>query len=269
MNRVLVGSFLLASLPACAGVPSSKPGVFDVREDKATVGEHTLKLTLVKPVKVRQPEVMILLASGDAGWMGAAGDVFEHLAESGHPVAAFDSREVVKAVKKRTGNIVDIPTAAAGVESVLVQARKLLGLAESTPVIISGFSRGANLVVFTSAVPSLQHHVTGALAVALTRETDYLQAPANAPPGSVDEKGRIQTYPAIARAGAIPFAVIQSKGDKYVPAEEARHLFGPDSPTRRLYQVDASNHGFSGGHDELMRDIDDALRWIESAGQAK
>jgi hypothetical protein len=269
MNRVFLGSVLLASLPACAGVPSSMPGVFDVSEGKATVGEHTLKLTLVKPVKVRQPEVMILLASGDAGWMGAAGGVFEHLAESGHPIAAFDSRAIVKAVKKRSGKLVDIPTAAAGVDSILVQARKLLGLADTTPVIVSGYSRGANLVVFTAGVPALQHHVTGALAVALTRETDYLQAPADAPPGSVDEKGRIQTYPAIARAGAIPFAVIQAKGDSYVPAEEARRLFGPDSPTRRLYEVDARNHGFSGGRDELMRDIDDALKWIESAGPSK
>jgi type IV secretory pathway VirJ component len=267
MRRVVLASvLLLSSLPACAGVPSSKPGVFEVRQDKAILNGHVLNLTLVKPATPRQPQLMILLASGDAGWMGAAGDVFEHLAESGHPIAAVDSREVVKYVK-RSGGLMAIPDAAAAVDSVLVQARKLLGLPETTPVIVSGYSRGANLVVFTAAVPQLQHHLTGALAVALTRETDYLEAPADAPPGSVDDKGRIQTYPAIARAGSIPFAVIQSRGDKYVPAEEARRLFGSDTPTRRLYEVDARNHGFSGGRDELMRDLDDALAWIESAAQ--
>jgi type IV secretory pathway VirJ component len=269
MKRVVLASVvLLAALPAWAGVPSSKPGLFEVRDDKVTLNDHVLKLTLVKPTTPRPPQLMILLVSGDAGWMGAAGDVFEHLAESGHPIAAFDSREVTKWVK-RSGGLVEIPDAAAAVDSVLVQARKLLGLPETTPVIVSGYSRGASLVVFTAAVPRLQHHLTGALAVALTRETDYLKAPADARPGSVDEKGRIQTYPAIARAGSIPFAVIQAKGDKYVPAEEARRLFGADTATRHLYEVDASNHGFRGGHDELMRDLDDALAWIEGAAQLK
>jgi hypothetical protein len=58
--------------------------------------------------------------------------------------------------------------------------------------------------------------------------------------------------------------VIQSTGDKYVPATEARKLFRPDTPTRHLYSVEASNHGFSGGRDEMLKDLDDALAWITS-----
>jgi hypothetical protein len=70
----------------------------------------------------------------------------------------------------------------------------------------------------------------------LTREVDYLRAPApEERPAAlqVDGQGRMQTYPAIALAGAVPFAVIQSTGDSYVPADEARQLFGPDSSARR------------------------------------
>ena len=133
-------------------------------------------------------------------------------------------------------------------------------------MIATGFSRGANLVVLTAGIRSLQHHLGGAIAMALTRETDFLEAPdpGRRPPQlTLDEKGRIQTYPAIEQAGPLPFAVIQSKGDKYVPAEESRRLFGPDGDTRRLYEVDARNHGFGGGREELMRDLDDALKWIE------
>jgi hypothetical protein len=137
-------------------------------------------------------------------------------------------------------------------------------------VIVAGFSRGANLVVFAGGVKSLQHHIAGAVAMALTRETDYLAPPAGANlPAAVqmDDKGRIQTYPAIDLFGSIPIAVIQSKGDSYVPADEARRLFGPNTPTRRLYEVNARNHGFSGGTDELIRDLDESLQWIESLGQ--
>ena len=77
----------------------------------------------------------------------------------------------------------------------------------------------------------------------------------------------MQTYPAIALAGGIPFAVIQSTGDSYVAADEARQLFGPDSSVRRFYRVKALDHGFRLGKKELMRDLDDALQWVEAAAQ--
>jgi len=247
---------------------ASKPGVFEVQKKDATLATFTLPLTCVKPVHPRAPVYLILYATGDAGWMGASSAMFEHMAEQGFYIAAYDSREVVRAAK-RSGHLTEIADAAAAVDSIIVQARGALGLPETTPVIVTGFSRGANLVVFTGGVKSLQHHVAGAVALALTRETDYLRAPdAAVRPAAVqvDEKGRIQTYPAIDLFGSIPIAVIQSKGDSYVPAEEARRLFGPDTKTRRLYEVNARNHGFGGGTEEMIRDLDESLTWIESLG---
>ena len=274
-KRLTPGTCLLLfclALPgpaACAAHLASKPGVFEVENKEAKLAAFTLPLTCVKPAHPRSPVYMVLYATGDAGWYGAAGAMFTHMAEQGFYVAAFDSREAVKA-SKRSGHLTEIPDAAAAVDSIIVQARRALDLPETTPVIVTGFSRGANLVVFTGGVKSLQHHVAGAVALALTRETDYLQAPDPAVrPAAiqVDEKGRIQTYPAIDLFGSIPIAVIQSKGDSYVPAEEARRLFGPDNATRRLYEVNAKNHGFSGGTDEMLHDLDESLAWIEGLGQ--
>jgi fermentation-respiration switch protein FrsA (DUF1100 family) len=59
--------------------------------------------------------------------------------------------------------------------------------------------------------------------------------------------------------------VIQADGDKYVPAAEARTLFGLDGPARRLYTVEDSAHSFGGKQDVLLRDLDDALAWVKSA----
>jgi len=267
----ILAALALPILHGCAGHLASKPGVYDAWTEQLTRGDRSVQVSYVKPATPRSPVFLILFATGDAGWWGASGAVFEHMAEKGYYIAAYNAREVVAPAKK-SGNLVEIPAAADAVDAMIVQARRALGLPETTPVIVTGFSRGANLVVFTAGVASLQHHLGGAVAIALTRETDFLRAPAPAerPPSvKVDDKGRIQTYPAIERAGPIPFAVIQSKGDKYVPAEESRRLFGPDTPTRRLYEVDARNHGFSGGQDELIRDLDDALTWIESTAKAE
>jgi len=255
---------------ACAGHFASRPGVYVTHEQQMSLPRGSFSVTYVTPEKPRSPVSMILFATGDAGWWGTSGTIFKHLAAEGYYVAAFDSREIVrdaeKAEKKPT-----IEESAAGIDTVLVNMRRELGLPGTTPVIVTGFSRGANLVLFTAAARRLQHHLRGAVAIALTREMDYLAAPKpeHRPPEiKVDDKGRIQTYPAIPLVGSIPFAVIQSSGDKYVPGDEARQLFGPDTGTRRLYVVDARDHGFRGGQAQMLRDLDDALAWIEDRASA-
>ena len=59
--------------------------------------------------------------------------------------------------------------------------------------------------------------------------------------------------------------MIQSTNDPYVAAAESRQLLGPDTPTLRLYAVEARNHGFSNARYKLMHDLDDALQWIEES----
>jgi dienelactone hydrolase len=261
----LATAVALAPLAGCASSLSSKAGVYTARRQPILLADRKLNLTYATPEKPRSPVFLILFATGDAGWFGVSGSIVEHLAEEGCYVTAYDSRELL-AMTKRLGKKESIADAAAAVETIIARSRRDLGLPETTPVIVTGFSRGANMVVFTVAAKSLQRELAGAIAIALTREMDYLLAPSPSelPPSvETDEQGRIQTYPAIARAGSLPVAVIQSKGDKYVRAEESRRLFGPDSPTRRLYQVDARNHGFDGGKAEMLRDLDEALAWIE------
>src|SRR6185295_1548553 len=174
--KSLCALLVAAALPGCAGPPVSKPGVFDARRQAIALPRGDRNVTLVKPAVPRNPVLMIVFATGDAGWLGASGSVLEHMADRGFYVAAYDSREVVSSVK-RSGTLEAIPDAAAGVDAMIVESRRALGLPDTTPVIISGFSRGANLVVFTAGVTSLQKHLAGALAIALTREIDFLRAP--------------------------------------------------------------------------------------------
>jgi len=37
----------------------------------------------------------------------------------------------------------------------------------------------------------------------------------------------------------------------------------------RLYEIEASDHGFSNARDELLADLDEALRWIQEAAPAR
>lgn len=261
----LAAMAILAVTASCAGALPPNPDMY--RTWRAPVDRHGMQLnvTFVEPVRPRHPGLLVLFASGDAGWRGASGDLLAHLAQEGYALAAYDAREIVHPLR-RSGKLKTISEAASLVDALIVHAREALKLPATTRIVVTGFSRGANFVVFTAGAPSLQHHLLGAVAIALTRETDFLQAPppgARSPQMQVDAKGRIQTYPALALAGPIPVAVIQSTKDPYVGAEEARQLFGPDTATRRLYAVDARNHDFGGNRTALLQDLDDAMRWIE------
>ncbi len=246
-------SFLLAG---CAGGPA-------VRQEIAVAG-RTYHVRYVKPADPRSGKPLIALFTGDAGWLGTSGMLLDHLAAAGYPVAGFDSREALKPVKQ-SGEPLSVSRAADALEEAFARARSDLDATVATPLIVVGFSRGASAAAFAAVHPKLHAGLAGIVAIALTREVDYLKAPppVERPPGLlVDDKGRMLLYPALGLVGPIPLAVIQSTGDRYVPSAESRRLLGPDTPTRRLYEVTAKNHGFSGGEETLVRDLDEALSWM-------
>lgn len=256
----------MTGLTGCVRHLFPEPGLFDVRRDMVQLPDSTLKVTYVTPLAPQRPAFLILFVTGDAGWQGASKPVFEHMAKRGYPIAAYNSRQALK-ITKQSGDRLTLVEGRADLTSIIAQAKKTLGLPEKTLTILTGVSRGASMVVLSAANKRMQPLLAGAVAVGLTREADYLGAPdpsVHLPGIETNDKGEIHLYPVIDRIGSLPIAVIQSTGDKYVPAAEARDLFGPDTPTHRLYTVEASNHGFGGGRDALMRDLDAALAWITS-----
>jgi hypothetical protein len=268
IRKSLIALVLLwvAGLTGCVRHLFPEPGLFDVRREMVQLPDSTLKVTYVKPLAPQTPAFLILFVTGDAGWQGSSKPVFEHMAKSGYSIAAYNSRQALK-ITKESGDKQTLVEGRVDLTSIIDQAKRALGLPDKAPTILTGVSRGASMVVLSAANKKMRPLLAGAVAVGLTREADYLGAPdpsVHLPGIETDEKGQILLYPVIDRIGSLPIAVIQSTGDKYVPAAEARGLFGPDTPTRRLYPVEASNHGFSGGRDELMRDLDEALAWITS-----
>ena len=254
----------LVSVAGCAGHLASKTDVFTMDRERLTITGHPLHFMLVKPASPRPAPFLVMFASGDAGMMGVSKAILRHLGDEGYYVVAYSSRESL-ARFRGPGGTADYAEVVAAHLEMNAQAKRALGLPDRTPMIMTGMSRGASMVIVTAGDSTLRPGIAGAVAIALTRELDYLHVPRRAgrPHGiKLDENQKVQTYPAIERLGTVPLAIIQSTNDKYVPSAESRRLLGPDTPTRRLYEVEATNHSFHGGQDALMRDLDDALRWI-------
>jgi type IV secretory pathway VirJ component len=258
----------LVVLASCTGAHlATKPGVYAVSVQSVHTIQRDIHATYVRPVQSQHPGYLIVFATGDDGWFGTSGALFEHLADEGYAIAGVNAPEILRPIAgfKR----VSTAQAAQGISTLFAQAKHDLGFPDSTPIVIVGFSRGASVVAFAAVHPELRDAIGGAVAIALTREADYLREPEGErrPEIQVDDQGRIQLYPALKLLDSMRFAVIQSSNDDYVPAAESRKLLGPDTPTLRLYQIASDDHGFSDARDKLMHDLDDALRWVEETAR--
>jgi hypothetical protein len=239
------------------------PGTFEARTVPVKIAGRDLRVTYVTPAVPRTPDALIVFVSGDAGYWGVSGAIMKHLAEQRYYLVTYDARQLIAREKKSHARA-KIREVEALYDTILVDARRSHGIPDSVPVVVTGYSRGANMVVLSAGIDSLRRHLAGAVAIALTRRTDHLERPTPRDPLSsvlVDDQGRIQTYAAIPSAGSLPFALIQATKDSYVGADEARKLFGPDTPRRRFYRIEGK-HTFGGARDTLMQDLDDALGWI-------
>ena len=257
-------------LAGCAGPLHSKPGTYEARTVPVKLRGREIDVTYVTPQVPRTREVLILFASGDAGYFGVSGAMIEHLAEEHYFLVTYDARQLV-ARERKSKSRSKLAEFEALCDTMLVDARRSLALPDSVPVIVTGYSRGANLVVLTAGMHTLRAHLKGALAIALCPTTDYLEPPTPEDPLSsvfVDDKGHLQTYEAIPSAGELPFAVIQGTKDSYIGAAEAKRRFGPDTSRRHFYTIEGG-HTFAGARDALLRDIDEALGWIQGSEQQR
>ena len=134
---------------------------------------------------------------------------------------------------------------------------------------MTGWSRGAAFSVLVGSEPALQDPVLGVIAIGLAEGEDLQINDAedetdDGPASPATRRWPFDTYARIARLGPLPCAVIQATHDNYLPAPRARQLFGPDTPVRRFYAVDAKNHRFSGGKAAFDAAFLEAMRWIVS-----
>ena len=271
LRPLTVGAICLAALTIVCSAAGAGWADDTLTHKAITVGTRTVKLTIGKPAGAPSPPpFVVLFASGDGGLRGVSKELLEHLAARQYWVAGFSSPEAFKGI----GDSGEPNYAAARdrLTSIVRQAKEAMGVPEKTPVLLTGMSRGANVVVAGAGDPALAPGIVGAIAIALTREFDDLSVPDSAagrPGVQADEKGRLQTYPALQRLDSMRLAVIQSTNDSYVKSSESRRLLGPDTPTRRLYEIESRNHSFGGGKPALMQALDDAMTWVGGAITAR
>ena len=209
------------------------------------------------------PRPLLVYATGDGGWHRKDLDLYRHLVGFGYPTVGFDAHDYVTHLGD--GDSTTPARLAADYERIISAAKETLQLPSGYPVVLVGVSRGAGLSVVAAGQRDLRPSIAGVLAVALTKEEEYVKRL-----GRLRRRGRppagpemVEVYDYLARLGAMPIAVVQSTRDNYLPADAARKLFGPDNPHRWFQPIQAGNHSFGGARPRLYDAMERSLTWID------
>ena len=281
----LVGLAISASgLGGCATVAHlpAPAAPIATRESTITVPLHgrPLVLHLAAPATPpgTPPAALVLYASGDGGWFGTGVQMFHVLAAAGQPAVGLSSRAFLKI--ERPGHArLSLEQLRLDYAVILDRARRALQLPPDTPAILTGWSRGAAFAVLAAAGTHGAAAPAGVVAIGLDDgedlaidgpedETDDERrpvAPTRSPapaPSPVPVAAPFAPYDTLAHDVDAPAAVVQSTGDGYLPAPQARALFGADGPARRFFEVPGRNHRFDGAGAELVAALSQALQWI-------
>jgi hypothetical protein len=264
--RVMASACLVSLVGACAWRPPvAVPNLTAQWDSSTTLNDHALRVHFSLPPGAMARRPLLLYATGDGGWRGKDTETYAHLVAEGYPTAGFSAPDYLKHLRddedtttpRRLGS---------DYGHLLGFARQQLRLPPDRPAILVGVSRGAGLSVVAAGQPNVQSELVGVLIVALTKEEEYVRqyrVPRRVPdevPGR--DQLVVQTYDYLSRLPSIPVALIQSTRDGYLPAEDARALFGPDTALRHFWAVEARDHSFAGARDVLYRDLADALAWL-------
>jgi hypothetical protein len=211
---------------------------------------------------------LVLYASGDGGWFGAAVGMFRTIAESGLPTVGFSTKAFMRIEHRRDAPL-SVAHVVEGYEQIIDAARAQLQLASDAPVVLTGWSRGASLGLLVASGHDADLRVIGLVAderLDLEGDDDDADSEAVSPAADTgtDRKLSISMYPLLSRLGSRRSVVIQASGDGYLPAARARLLFGPDSTTSRLVAIEARNHRFSGGEPAFADALVKAVDWVST-----
>ena len=265
----------------CAATLAGAPPESIAMRESATstvIGTRTLELHLASPPRSGGQQMpLVVYASGDGGWFGSAVGMFRTIARSGFPTIGFSTRALMNIEHARSRPLT-IASIVAAYQRIVDGGRRALGLPDDTPIILTGWSRGASLGVLVAHRDRLDPRLLGVVAVGLPADERLGVESGSDDSGDEDSSRQanlnpaharsLDTYPLLADMAPLRCAVIQASHDGYLPAARARQLFGPDLDTRKLVTIEARNHRFDGGELAFTNALRDSIIWVAAEVRA-
>lgn len=242
---------------ACAHLPAASHPFTGA----LTLNGHPLAVHFAN--KTAAPERPLLVyTTGDGGWARKDLALYRQIVSWGYPTVGFSAPQYLKHLR---GDETTTPERLGQDYARIIRfADEQLGRAGNAPVVLIGVSRGAGLEVIAAGREGVRRSLGGVIAIALTREEEYVRWFGIRIPGArrPAKPVMLEIYDYLPLLGEVPVAVVQSTRDNFLPAAEAARLFGPETATRRFRAIDAGDHSFGGSRQMMYDAAREALDWI-------
>ena len=221
------------------------------------------KLTLAVYSPTRPPIGTIVMGSGDVGWVGLGVAMAEFLSDRGYLVIGVNVRQYLSSFNaaKTHLTVTDPPADFRAMADWLRQEHLLV-----RPVMLSGVSEGAALAVLAAADPKNHDWIDGVVTMGIpaVAELAWKWTDIGSWITKTDAKEpSFAPYDFVGGIAPVPFVMLQSTRDEYVPARDYERCHANANDPKKLVLIDASNHRFTDRRSELQRHYLASLDWIQ------
>ena len=201
----------------------------------------------------------VLFIPGDGGWRGWAITLAQLMSSWGYDVYGLDTKTYLSGFTSG-GGLRDTD-----VMSDFREIARWINRDGGGRITLVGWSEGAGLGVLAAAPAENKAAFNGLITFGLGDENvlgwcwkdDITYVTRTRP---VEPSFRARAY--VARIAPLPFLMLQSSNDEYVPADEAKMIAAAARDPKRLSMIQATNHRFGGNTSEFYRQLREGLQWI-------
>lgn len=203
----------------------------------------------------------IVVSSGDGGWIHLAPHVAQLLGSKGYFVLGFDVRSYLSSFTSVTTTLraEDVP----GDYGALAEAAwRSTG---RKPILI-GVSEGAGLSVLAATEPPARAAIAGVIGIGLPDVNElgwrWSDAVIYFTHGAPKEPS-FSTAAVVRKVAPLPVAAIHSLRDEFASIAEVSRILQQAGEPKKLWTVQASNHGFTDNRLEFDRRLLEAVAWVQ------
>jgi virulence protein VirJ len=207
---------------------------------------------------------LVLFTSGDGGWSPFCADIAAHIAATGSTVVGIDAKSYLVnfASPQKPVAVEDLTR---DFDTMVRLSLAQHGINVNAPVVLAGWSLGADYSVIVASEPGFSVPVSRIVAISLPMYGERAWQPTDSiiyfTHGTPNEKV-FDVRPYLKKLNEIPIVFLNAINDTNAPFREAQTLYETTPGAKRLYAVKASGHHFEGGEKEFYQDLDLSLPQI-------
>ena len=204
---------------------------------------------------------LVLFTSGDGGWSPFCADIAAHIAATGITVIGIDAKSyLVKFASPQKP--VSAEELTRDYDTIARLSLAQPGIDVKTPLVLAGWSLGADYSVLVASEPEFSYQVSRVVAISLPLYGELAWRPADAIVYITHKTPHEKVFDAtqyLKKLDHTPVVFLNATDDDTAPLGEARALYEVAPGVKRFYAIKASGHHFEGGEQEFYRDLDMGL----------